>query len=176
MLNNTQKKHQNKYEKRIEKGKDNNFMIIHNQEKSQISGYKQTLVPDTLLIHKKTKGNSLLQGYINKQEINDSSPIKIILDLEEVDFPEIYIQIDNHEEFFNETLSLNDSITIFCEFAPYSILFCIFNTPYGQIGKKSFSNTNAPLTHYFKYLFLNTLSEEQRELIQESIYAEADTL
>ncbi|MCM3317192.1 hypothetical protein M3603_11095 [Rummeliibacillus stabekisii] len=177
MLNNSQKSTQSKYEKKIKKGKENIFMIIHNQEESCILGLNnQKIVPETLLIHKKTKDNSLLQGYINKQQINDSSPIKIILDLEETDFPEIYIQSENQEETFHEALSLNESITIFCEFIPFSILFCIFNTPYGQIGKKSFSNTNAPLTQYFKYLFLNTISEEQRQLIQEAIYAETDTI
>lgn len=132
-------------------------------------GLQQDVTLNTLLIHNRNNGESLFQGYINKTPINDSSPINIFLDLEDIELPEVYISTSEDVEQLSD--SLDDFTIIFCEFIPYSILFYVFNTPYSQIGKKSLSSNNIPLTDYFKKLFLDTLPDDQSQIIQRKLYA-----
>lgn len=169
IMKNSIEKIVNKFQKKLKKGQSV-FIISHNHDKSIFLGLKEEIVLDTLLIHKKVDGNSLVQGYINNKPIKESSPISIFLDLEEIDFPEVYLHSGDQVEILPECTE--DFIVIFCEFVPYSILFYVFNTPYSQRGKKSISAENKPLTDYFKHLFLSTLPDDQRQIIQDSLYAE----
>lgn len=169
IMKNSIEKTVNKFKKKIKKGQSV-FIISHDHDKSILLGLKEDIILDTLLIHKKVDGSSLVQGYINNKPIKESSPISIFLDLEEIDYPEVYFHSEDQFDVLSEFTE--DLIVIFCEFVPYSILFYVFNTPYSQRGKKSISAGNKPLTDYFKHLFLNTLPNDQRQIIQDSLYAE----
>ena len=158
-----------KFEKKINKGK-NAFIILQTLEDSMLLGLNQEVSLNTLLIHQKNNGRSLIQGFINKTPINDAAPVNIFLDLEDIELPNVYFYKDEHVEQLSD--STDDFIVIFCEFIPYSILFYVFNTPYSQIGKKSLSSMNIPLTEYFKQLFLDTLPNDKRQIIQEALYRE----
>lgn len=149
-----------KFEKKKKNGK-NVFLFVSDPKNAVMSGLHEDVSLDTLLVYNRNDGNEALSGFIKNNPINENQPIRVLLDLEEDEFPSIYFENDQDREKLGE--DTDDLLVIFCEFKQYSFFFYVFNTKDMQIGIKNFNHNKLTNTQFFKHSFLNTLPDHEKK-------------